>query len=68
MGRKSDQGLFRFKITKDHKLPKQEEINTLKYVIIHFQHELENIFQVMEDLIYLGKAKLALPKDEYIPF
>lgn len=36
--------LFRFKITKDKKIPKLEEIDDLEYIITHFQHELEKYF------------------------
>lgn len=35
---------FRFKITKDKRLPKLEEINDLEYIITHFQHELNKYF------------------------
>lgn len=35
---------FRFKITKEKSLPKIEEINSLEYIITHFQHELEKYF------------------------
>lgn len=36
--------IFRFKITKEKRLPKIEEINDLEYIITHFQHELEKYF------------------------
>lgn len=39
-----NKNLFRFKITKDKKLPKLEDINVLEYIITHFQHELEKYF------------------------
>lgn len=35
---------FRFKITKDKKLPKLDEINSLEYIITHIQHELAKYF------------------------
>ncbi len=36
--------LFRFKITKDKKIPKLEELDDLEYIITHFQHELNKYF------------------------
>lgn len=36
--------LFRFKITRDKKLPTIDEINDLEYIITHVQHEYEKYF------------------------
>lgn len=41
---RENNSLFRFKITKDKKMPKLEELDDLEYIITYFQHELEKYF------------------------
>lgn len=40
----NDKRYFRFKMTKDKKIPKLEDIENLEYIITYFQHELAKYF------------------------
>lgn len=65
---RENNSLFRFKITKDKKIPKLEELDDLEYIITYFQHELEKYFPgegVPFEELRKKRDKFKIYPDEY---